>query len=193
MTDATKARDSIKDPPENVASGAAGPQTARRRLMLGAAAALPSVFTLTSGAQTAVASNARCWENDFRNSRAMPAVTMDHDEWLRKEVYYGRINGVVAFCAMKDQADCIDPANPAKPALGSIWMVDGDRITVSDPDSVKQISAGPQAYALVYVDRDGTIATLDPRNSGSGPVVDVQPVKESCWTSILGGRPSLLG
>ena len=99
MTDATDVREPNREGPEVVTSSKVGPQTARRRLMLGAAAALPSVYTLTSGAQTAVASTVRCWEGegdkepiDFRIRRGdaaedAPRLTMTNDEWLRKEVY----------------------------------------------------------------------------------------------------------
>ena len=189
MTDATEVRDPIKDPAENVASGAVGPKTARRRLMLGAAAALPSVFTLTSGAQTAVASNTRCWSKvDFRHIRDAPLLSTTHDEWLRKDVYYGLHQGMPAYCAMEDQATCIEPMRPGTAAIGSVWIVDGARVVVGPQTSITQVSSGPQGYALVYVDQEGTIATLDPDT-----MKDVQPVRETCWTSILGGRISPLG
>jgi hypothetical protein len=195
MADAAEDREPIHDAAKGVTSGAAGPHTARRRLMLGAAAVLPSVLTLTSGAQTAVASNVRCLARDdpinFRireDTANAPLLTMDRDEWLRKEVYYAHSGGHPAYCAMDDQGACIDPMNPAKPAMGSVWIVDGERVTVGQQDSIRQISSGPQAYAIVYVDPQGTIATLDP-----GTMKHVQPVKEACWTSILGGRLSVLG
>jgi hypothetical protein len=201
MDDAAKVREPIQRGADGVTPSAVGPQTARRRLMLGAAAALPSVFTLSSGAQAAAASSARCLAQDnpsrdnpidfrIRNDTSKaPALTMDRDEWLRKQVYYGRSNGGPAYCAMDKQSACIDPNNRALAAKGSVWIVNGERVTVGQQqDTIRQISSGPQAYALVYVDERGTTATLDP-----GTMKQVQPIKETCWTSVLGGRTSLLG
>jgi len=195
MADAADDREPIQAGAEGVPSSATGPQTARRRLMLGAAAVLPSVFTLSSGAQTAVASNTRCWGRDvridFRHSSDAPLLSTTHDEWLRKEVYYGVHDGQPAYCALEEQALCIEPTHPGKAAIGSVWIVDGERVTVGPQTSITQISSRPQGYALVYVDREGTIATLD-----RGTMKDMQPVMpvtQNCWTSILGGRVSPLG
>lgn len=199
MADAAEDRERIQDDAEGVTSGAGGPQTARRRLMLGAAAALPSVFTLTSGAQTAVASNALCWGRGPRNpgdpapdpapgnlsdldAERVPRLSMTKDEWLRKEVYYGVSNGRPAYCALDEQANCIEPYHPGKAATGSVWIIDGDQVTVGPDVSITQISSKPEAYALVYVDRDGLIVTV---NSTSP---ELRPVTGNCWNSILGGR-----
>jgi hypothetical protein len=187
MTDATEVRDPIKDQAESTTPGAGGPQTARRRLMLGAAAALPSVFTLTSGAQTAVASNLRCLAKGSLDSQSVSRLTLTKDEWLRKEVYFGVENGHEAYCAMDDQALCLEPMNPSKPAIGSVWIRGSDRVTVGPQVSITQISSKPQAHALVFVNEDGTIITLDPTAER------MHPVMETCFTSILGGRLSPLG
>lgn len=200
MTDATKRELSQKDAVSATPSSPARPQTARRRLMLGAAAVLPSVYTLTSGAQIAAVSTLRCWDTgdkdpiDFRirgnhSAEEVPSLSLTHDEWLRKEVYYGVYDGSPAYCTMEDQAGCVDPANPGKAAIGSTWMVDGWKVTAGPAEkTITQISSKPQAYALVFVDQQGTIATLDP-----GSLKNVRPVREACWTSIIGDRASMLG
>jgi hypothetical protein len=83
---------------------------------------------------------------------------------------------------MDQQSACVDPTNPAKPALGSVWMVNGQRVTVNQQDVIRNISSGPDAYALVYVNREGSIATLDPTRP------DLQPITGNCFDSMLGGR-----
>jgi hypothetical protein len=208
MDDETEDREAIGEGAESVSASAVGPRAARRRLMLGAAAVLPSVFTLASGAQTAVASTAACLSRGQTggldpieggprtggldpvvagdlgspNASNVPRLTMDKDQWLRKQVYYGRSYGYPAYCAMDKQSACIDPTNRARPAMGSVWMVNGQRVTVSQQDVIRQISSGPDAYALVYVNQEGSIATVDPT------VADVRPVTGNCWDSMLGGR-----
>jgi hypothetical protein len=176
-------------------------QPARRRLLLGAAALLPTVHTLASGGQTAMASNVRCWDRARHHGGGRDLgvsggfddddtarFSMTNDEWLRKQVYTGMGGGHPAFCAMSNQAACIDPANPTKAAAGSVWIVNGERIVAGAGVSIDQVSAAPQAYGLVYVDQQGTMATLDPDRSNR-----LRPVREPCWNSIIGGRISPLG
>jgi hypothetical protein len=89
---------------------------------------------------------------------------------------------------MSNQAACIDPTNPNKAAAGSIWIVNGERIVAGAGIPIEQVSAGSHAYGLVYVDQQGTMATLDPDRSQH-----LRPVREPCWNSIIGGRISPLG
>ena len=156
------------------------------------------MYTLSSGARTAVASNLRCWNraqaHGGRELVGTPGAddeaarfSMANDEWLRKQVYTG-MGGGTAYCAMSNQAACIDPAHPTKAAQGSVWIVNGERIVAGAGIEIDQVSASPQAYGLVFVDQQGTIATLDPERTA-----DLRPVKEPCWTSMLGGRVSNLG
>jgi len=176
---------------------------ARRKLMLGAAAVLPSIVTLRSGATAAIASNTKCWtkipdESPVRFSYAP-------DGWLRKQVYEGKYLGEPAFCVVWDQGTCRDPANPNKAAGGTTWLVNLDQATggrfdedfyfrqwraleVDQMAKITHMSAGPQSYALVYVDQSGTVATLNP-----DPAQKLRPVRESCWTSMIGSRASFLG
>lgn len=174
-------------------------RTLRRRLLLGTAAVLPSVYTLSSGARTAVASNLRCWDRAQRHGGRelvgspgggdeATRFSLVSDDWLRKEVYTGMGGGYPAYCAMSNQAACIDPQNPSKAAPGSIWIVNGERVAAGAGIEIEQVSAGPQAYGLVFVDQQGMIATLDPERTA-----DLRPVKAPCWNSMLGGRVSILG
>jgi hypothetical protein len=189
---------SPSDPSES-ARRLARAQAVRRRLLVGTVAVLPSVYTLSSGARTAVASNLRCWNRaQSHGGRELVGTpggddeaarfSMMNDEWLRKQVYTGMGGGHPAYCAMSNQAACIDPAQPSKAAQGSVWIINGERIVAGAGIEIDQVSASPQAYGLVFVDQQGTIATLDPERTA-----DLRPVKEPCWTSMLGGRVSNLG
>ena len=102
-----------------------------------------------------------------------------HDEWLRKQVYTGMGGGHPAYCAMSNQAACIDPAHPdqggRRAASGSSTASVSSRVSGIEID---QVSASPQAYGLVFVDQQGTIATLDPERhrrpaTGEGTVLDL--------------------
>ncbi len=155
--------------------------------MLAAAAAIPSVYTLASGAQTAVASNFRCWA---REPEAGPPdrCSFHPDGWLRKQVYQGKHQGQVAFCAMWDQTACVDPVNPNKAAFGSVWLCNDQRVVADQGENITHIAHSPHAYALVYTDQFGTIATLNP-----DAAQDLRPVRENCWTSLIGSQSSHLG
>ncbi len=171
------------------------PTTARRRLMIAASAVLPSVYTLSSGAQTAAASNVRCW------SRADEAGPDDRfaerpDGWLRKAVFQGKHRENTVFCVMSDQSECLDPKIPNHAAPGSVWVftdhLQDQRIVVGPGISVNQVNSGSNvsshAYALLYVDQTGSFITLDPQSPHQ-----LRPVRETCWDSIIGTRSSNLG
>jgi hypothetical protein len=195
----------------------------RRLVLLGASAALPSVYTLNSGARTAGVSSAVCWGNNIfqRQWYQVPDVTEDRqwypqpgnshqppptppsgdhsiarfipatDGWLRKRVYFGRSAGQAAYCTMSDQNMCVDFADPTKAAQGSVWYVNGQRVTVGPGTTIDQVTQGVPAFGLVYVDQQGTIATLDPDPT---QLHMLAPVTEACWHSIIGRRSSpLLG
>jgi hypothetical protein len=196
MSKPTEHREEVPAEPGRSTSSAV-----RRRLVFGVAAVLPSVYTLSSGAQTAAASNLRCWDRvqhtggrdlggigvmDFEETQRFSTV---HDGWLRKEVYTGLSGGQPAYCAMTTQSACLDPIDPTKAAAGSTWIVNGERVVVGAGGmTVEHVGAAPQAYGLVYVDPSGVVATLDPDRS-----LRLRPVREPCWNSILGGRVSILG
>jgi hypothetical protein len=182
-------------------SGRSTSSAARRRLVLGVAAILPSVYTLSSGAQTAAASNARCWDRvqhtggrevgvmDVMDIEETQRFSMVDDGWLRKQVYTGQSGGQPAYCAMTSQAGCLDPTDPTKAAVGSTWIVHGERVVVGAGGvTIEHVGAAPQAYGLVYVNQEGTVTTLDPDRS-----LRLRPVRQPCWNSILGGRVSILG
>ena len=180
------------------------PSAARRRFILAAGAALPSVYTLSSGAQTAVASSLRCWAN----SPETPPVrfTPAEDNWVRAKVYVGDNDGHAAYCVNTPQNACISRLDANNGADGSVWIVNRGRTTagfgvVDGPSQVygTRMIAGPTvkitgvrranpAYGTVFVDEQGTFITLDPNGNP-----DLRPVAQSCWTSILGGRTAKLG
>jgi hypothetical protein len=186
MADATGERENIPDDitPDDIRPS--GPSKPRRRLVLGAAAALPSAYTLASGAQAAVASNLRCWSATPPADLA-PVSAID-DNWFRAKVYVGKQGSATAYCVMANQSSCIDPGNPAKGADGSVWMVNGQRMIAGPGVNITNVSSTPQAYGLVYVNQEGTINTLDQNGSQT-----LQPVADSCWNSLIGGRISNLG
>ena|SRR5215471_18712222 len=169
------------------AAHSANPSAVRRRLLLAAGAALPSVYTLTSGAQTAVASNLRCWGNP--GATPPQRFTASDDSWYRSPVYTGQYKGNAAYCVTSPQSACIDsPMHPDHGADGSMWISSGNRITVGPGDNVTNVGPAPSKYGLVYVNNQGTVKTLDPNGNPN-----LQPLHDSCWTSMLGGRTSMLG
>lgn len=197
MSDATE--NSKSPSPESAGKPLARSRMVRRRLLLGAAAVLPSVYTLSSGARTAATSNLRCWNRAQRHggrelvgniggADEATRFSLVNDGWLRKQVYTGNSGGYPAYCAMSDQTACVDPMDPTKAAPGSTWIVNGDRVTAGLGFKIDQVAPSPEAYGLVYVDQQGTIATLDPERSA-----DLRPATASCWTSMMGGRVSTLG
>jgi hypothetical protein len=50
------------------------------------------------------------------------------------------------------------------------------------------MSHSSRQYGLIYVDKDGTIAALDPSAAG-----DIQPATQSCWASVMGSWNAKLG
>jgi len=164
-------------------TGAAQPSRARRKLLLGATGALPSVLTLSSGAQAAIASNLRC----LTPPQQMPTRFLPQDDnWVRAQVHVGELHGRPAYCVAAQQDGCLDPMVPNHAAPGTPWIVDGQQMTAGMDTDLHV--ADDRAYGLVYVDRGGSITALDSR-AGIG----LQPVTDSCWVSVLGGRTSRLG
>jgi hypothetical protein len=207
MTDATgapKASESTVETDPRADSAAKG----RRRLLLAAGAALPSILTLSSGAQAAAASNIVC----LAKQGTPPARFVEdgdyaktNDGWLRAPVNFGQYDGTPANCVTSPQTSCIafspssakdasalpvpsggGPVGNAEP--GSIWIVQGNRMTSSMHTPIVNVSLGKKHYGLVYVDQTGTVATLDPNGSPS-----LSAVTTSCWASIMGGSISKLG
>ena len=160
------------------------PSRSRRRLLLGATSALPSVLTLSSGAQAAVLSNLRCIQD---NSQATPPrFTSSDDGWTRARVDVGQFQGQSAYCITTPGSACKDPIHPQVAAQGSEWVVGGGTVTAG-PLSQVTLNNGQQAYALVYIDRHGAITTLDTHDW------EMHPVRDSCWASVAGTASSRLG
>jgi hypothetical protein len=201
MTDATGARQA---PESSVAaeSRTAGPSKARRRFILAAGAALPSIYTLSSGAQIAVASNTVCTLKQQGMVPARFTTTPTADNWLRAPVNVGEYDGTPADCVTSPQSACMDPASnwrgsnslsPGPPAAtnaqrGSIWIVQGNRVVSSPFVPITNVDPSRKHYGLVYVDQAGTVSTLDPNGS-----LQLIPVTTSCWASVIVGRTSKLG
>jgi hypothetical protein len=164
----------------------AGPSRARRRLLLGAVA-VPSVYTLTSGAQTAAASVLHCVAT---SGTATPAsrFTTHADAWTRKQVYMGKYTSDTAYCVTWNQSSCVNALNPDKAADGSVWIHNNVRMVSGPNQTVAKVGSKPQAYGLVYVDTKGTITTLDPNGNPN-----LYAASGSCMASMLGGAKSLLG
>jgi hypothetical protein len=205
MTDAAgapKASESIVDADLRADSTA----KARRRLLLAAGAALPSILTLHSGAAAAATSSIVCFA---REGTPPPRFVDDgdyartKDGWLRAPVNFGEYDGTPANCVTSPQSSCIaytPPQNPNKLPIppaggpvtnaenGSVWIVQGNRMTSNVHTPITRVSLGKKHYGLVYVDQTGTIATLDPNGAPS-----LHPATTSCFASIMGGRISKLG
>jgi hypothetical protein len=149
------------------------PSPLRRRLLLGAGA-LPSVLTLSSGAMAAVGST--CVRPP---ARAPQQFTTHEDGWVRAIVREGDQGSMTAYCVSSRQSDCVDGFNADHAGDGSRWLVTGtgDRMTATDFSPVRLHNR--RAYGLVYVDSEGTIATLDPTSHPG-----LSPVTQSCWTSL---------
>jgi hypothetical protein len=185
MSDAPGKRES---PPAiaGARAGSGAPSASRRKLVLGAASALPSVYTLSSGASAAVTSNFACWDKAQEGTAPQRFVGVD-DQWYRAQVYDGNYKGATVHCVTSPQSACVDSGSIAKD--GSVWVSDsGVRVQAGLGDTINQVSSAPQSYGLVYVDKQGTISTLDPYNQ-----TGLSYCSDSCWTSIMGGRISQLG
>jgi hypothetical protein len=199
-----------------VASDAApaGVVTARRRLMLGAAAVLPSVVTLPAGAIRAAESYTCLNRNLQGDANGVARFTDAPDEWLRKKVFSGRLgtNGKPAYCTTWDQPSVLAIATLESAASGlgykAIWGTtwsDGQNsvrigalCTLSLPqlgggpaahckaDTVDNINPAPDHYALVYVDETGLSCSLEPE-------AGMSPVREVCWASLMADRGTSLG
>ena len=168
------------------------PQALRRRLLLGAAA-LPSVYTLSSGAAIAAAS-VNCWAKQSQTANP-PAVTAGPDQWYRlpmKSGTDGQSSSVMAYC-MNDpakQAQCTDPLQTSWNAAGTYWYVGGSR-TLEAKGGIRNIPKTP-GYGLVYVDQTGTIQVFD-KNSSSYWGVDLRYASTSCMASISTSTKAMLG
>jgi hypothetical protein len=187
--------------PDSIAgadSRSGGPSRVRRRLILAAGAALPSVYTLASGAQTAIASHLTC---AAKEPTIPPARFTDApDSWYRAPVSVGDYDGTPAHCVTMPQAACADPAiaTPKTPLAepgaknardGSVWIIQGNRVISNPHVPITNVTPVPRRYGIVYVDQAGTVATLDPNGA-----TNLTPVHTSCWASVvLGGRLSRLG
>jgi len=190
-----------------VAGGALGSEhdARRRRLLVGALGTLPTVCTLASGAQAAVSSTLACWAADPKSTP--PRFTSGSDTWLRAKVYVGDHDGSTSYCVTSPQNTCKNALQPGQGGDGSAWVsfnrtrpmamaagvgpppsLGESRFIVGPGNQVTGIGNTQLAQGLVYVDRNATIATLDPNGNP-----DLRPVSASCWTSILGGRTTNLG
>ena len=163
-----------KDPP------APGPSPSRRRMLLAAGGALPSVLTLSSGASAAAASSLRCLATNQPHQR----FTDVQDNWVRAQVPVGSYQSRTAYCVTSPSASCLDNSRKGMP--GSNWVVDGNTMTVGLGSNVQ--GQNKTSYGLVYVDQTGSITTLNPGNDGN-----LVPVTQSCWTSVIGTRATNLG
>jgi hypothetical protein len=161
----------------------------RRRLLLGAAA-VPTVYTLMSGAGVAAAS-LTCWDAQSQAVTPTP-VTSAPDQWARGSMISGMTGTgwkVNAYC-MNDpgkQSKCTDALQPDWSAAQTYWFAGGQR-TLESQGGVRFIPKSP-GYGLLYVDRTGTIQVFDKTNYGD----TVKYVSGSCWASLHPATKALLG
>jgi hypothetical protein len=166
----------------------------RRQLMLGAAAVLPSVITLPSGAQTAVASSKRCFIGP--NTDAPIRFVQMPDGWLRKQIHSGTLQGRPAYCTTWDQDYVVQAPIPGKSQTatalpGTTWSVDGWNITAGETSFiVDNVSLTKDYYALVYTDETFSMYVLDVGTDTQGRL---HPIRELCWTSMIGSQGVSLG
>lgn len=199
-------------------SGAARVVTARRRLMLGAAAVLPSVVTLPSGARNAVQSfnctTGRRGNDMFVEGSGVERFSVAPDEWLRKKVFSGRLasNGRPAYCTTWDQPSILAIAKLETAASGlgykalpkTTWSDGHDPLRIGDPCPgwlTHQIGE-PGSYCYVE-----TVDNINPEPDHYGlvyvdetglscalePGPGMTPVRATCWASLVGDRGSNLG
>lgn len=159
---------------------APAPSASRRRMLLAAGGALPSVLTLSSGAQAAAASSLRCLATNEPHARFVDT----QDQWVRAQVPVGSYNTRTAYCVTSPSASCLDGSHNGMP--GSNWVVDGNTMTVGLGTNVQ--GQNKTSYGLVYVDQTGSIMTINPGNDGN-----LTPVTKSCWTSVIGNGTTPLG
>jgi hypothetical protein len=202
-------------------AGAARIVTARRRLMLGAAAVLPSVVTLRSGAQALAQSN--CVSRGFTqvagmtNSSGPLRFTDGKDEWLRKLVYAGLAvrAGRVAYCTVWDQSSILAIASMEKTASGVVYKALSGTTWSTGPDMDDAIKIGtvcppwdPTGGAGMgsYCYAESIENIGDPPHHYALVYTDetgltfsleqgpgMFPIREACFASIIGSRGTNLG
>lgn len=159
------------------ANAAAAHKAKRRRMLMAAGAAVPTVLTLTSGASVAAASLAP--------TRFMSAP----DKYYRMPVYDAKTkqgNNTV-HCVNTPQSKCTDGNGQAPD--GSVWVQnDGTRSVAGPFSQVKNVTGSQKTYGLVYVDKKGSIITLDPNGDTS-----LTYCTTSGMNSIIGAQISKLG
>ncbi len=151
---------------------------ARRRLVLGAGAVIPTFYTLSSGAQTAGQSLTCVQRAALAPQQQVARVTSAPDQWYRKPIVSGKKGNTMGYCIMDKQGDCPDPFKTTMSAPQSVWYTNNQRTVVNGGD-IKQLGSYPKGYGLVYVNKDGTLATLDPNGQP-----DLAQVSNACIQSV---------
>jgi hypothetical protein len=134
----------------------------------------------------AAGSTSACLTNT--TTETQPARFVDtQDKWVRAQVYDGKVSGRAAHCVSTPQTSCTDGASGGNP--GSVWIKsDGSRIVAGPGSQVSNVSSRPQAYGLVYIDKNGTYNTLDPNGDTSLSWASI-----ACYSSVLASPISTLG
>jgi len=158
-------------------ASAAAHRAKRRRMLLAAGAAVPTVLTLTSGASVSAA------------SLAPTRFTTAPDKFYRMPVYDGKTKtgNKTVHCVNTPQSKCTD--GNGKAPDGSVWVQnDGTRSVTGPFSQVNNVTSSQKSYGLVYVDKKGTIITLDPNGDTS-----LVTTTQSGMDSIIGAQISKLG
>ncbi len=204
-------------------SGAARIVTARRRLMLGAAAVLPSVVTLPAGAQRA-AGSFNCVTEPGRASggrdRYIDATRIERfsdapDQWLRKKVFSGRLGmgGRPVHCTTWDQSsilaiaklESVASGRGYKALPGTAWSNGSYSFRISGPLCGLLRSDIGEAGGSYCTEE--TVDNISPEPDHWGlvyvdetglscalePGPGLYPVRATCFASIIGDSGSSLG
>jgi hypothetical protein len=186
--------------------------------MLGAAAVIPSVVTLRSGAQVA-AQSINCASGGkgpaaMLNSMGVPRFTAAPDDWLRKQVYSGLAAraGATAYCTTWDQQNILAIASLEKTSYGmgykansgTTWSTGDDVIKIGNLCPPWQSGQGAGLGSYCYAE---SIENISPSpeywalvyvddtgmTASLEPGPGLAPVRAACWASLAASRGTSLG
>jgi hypothetical protein len=158
---------------------------------------LPAVYTLSSGAQTALKS-VHCLLQEPPNQMPTRFIS-GHDTWLRQRVVTGEggsgSNKYPAYCVSSPVPPtggdanssgyydtCVDSQNQA---TGTWVKDDGTPATSVNPigesgtNGYTGVGPADRRYGLIFVNDEGRMETLNPNMDSTVPITG------SCWMSLV--------